>query len=259
MELTLRLLYDELGSQEFETWLKLVVDYGRTHVASFHSIKGRSRSRGLGGIIRKKPGPPSLRSKSKYDLAQAFRFFLVLVHEPLLTVARRAANEEDEEEEEEEGEEVGAPCEREAASPEERANRARCAIAALEVAAKFSDTAKKPQLSEAATKDGLHAPAISLMALARTAFEGRKNFHLSPTSLPIGRSSVTRPSSTGISVHLWAAPTTSTPSTARNWYTSRTRTSRARTSSPSATLPTTSAAMRPWPMPSDGSRSATRT
>ena len=180
MELTLRLLYDELGSQEFETWLKLVVDYGRTHVASFHSIKGRSRSRGLGGIIRKKPGPPSLRSKSKYDLAQAFRFFLVLVHEPLLTVARRAANEEDDDEEEEEGEEVGAPCEREAASPEERANRARCAIAALEVAAKFSDTAKKPQLSEAATKDGLHAPAISLMALARTAFEGRKNFHLSP-------------------------------------------------------------------------------
>ena len=168
-QLTMQLLFDEMGGQRaFDAWLARANAFVKQEVVKgWTCVVGRCRSKGLGGILRKATGAPTVRSKSKYDVANAFKFFALIVHEPLLSIARAAAADE-----------RCAPSEAEVHAARQRGNRAKLAILALRLLGEFANLVKKKVISERATRR-IDEIAKELMPVVRTAFEGRKNFHKS--------------------------------------------------------------------------------
>ena len=168
-QLIMQFLFDEMGGQRaFDAWLARANVFVKQHVVKgWNCVLGRCRRKGLGGVLRKATGAPTVRSKSKYDVANAFKFFALVVHEPLLSIARAAASEEE-----------AATNDDEVNEARQRGNRAKLAIKALHLIGEFANITKQTMISESTTRR-MHQIAKELMPVMRTAFEGRKNFHLS--------------------------------------------------------------------------------
>ena len=151
LQLTLQLIYTWLGQASYNRWLVRANAYVRQHVATWTCLQGRCKTGALSGVLRKKLGPPTVRSKSKYDIAHACRFFAMLVHETLLKMAREDT---------------------------ELANKARAAIKTLQHVGEFAHLVAKMSLleSERLLMDDI---AKRLMAMAKTAFAHLKDFNLS--------------------------------------------------------------------------------
>ena len=153
MQLVLQLIWQILGDKSFDAWLARGDKWWLANVSTWAGVKGRVKSRGFSGVLRRRKAgsPPTIRSKSRYDIVHAFKGFAVLVHETLLEIGRDSTTKR-------------------------TANAAHLAIEAIQLVADVGHllTLKMPSSSD---KQTLCEKNNKLMPILRTAFRGLKDFN----------------------------------------------------------------------------------